>query len=77
MHDKCAVNRGKEKSINIHKFELLIILVMMTGSLTLVLWKLMGYTHSCFVQFQEILINSARLCLHKTSLRGINMDLVQ
>ena len=50
---------------------------MMTGSLTLVLWKLMGYTHSCFVQFQEILINSARLCLHKTSLRGINMDLVQ
>ena len=37
----CAVNRREEKSININKFELLVILVMMTGSLILVLWKLM------------------------------------
>ena len=49
----CAVNRREEKSININKFELLVIIVMMTGSLILVLWKLMGDTHSCFVQFQE------------------------
>ena len=72
----CAVNRREEKSININKFELLVIFVMMTGSLILVLWKLM-VAHSCFVQFQEIFINSARLCLHGTSLRGIHMDLVQ
>ena len=39
----CAVNRRKEKSININKNELPVILVMMTGSLILVLWKLMGY----------------------------------
>ena len=77
MHETCAVNRREEKSININKFELLVIIVMMTGSMILVLWKLMDDTHSCFVQFQEIFINSARLCLQGTNLRGIHMGLVQ
>ena len=46
---KSARNNTKKQTKKINKFEQLFILVMMTGSLILVLYKLIGSTNPSFV----------------------------
>ena len=65
---KSTRNNTKKQTRKINKFELLFILVMMTGSLILVLWKLIGHANPVLYDFDKFSHSLYGYVLHGTSL---------